>query len=89
MPYYLQQKPFEEGRIPSMDDIKGSGSIKQISFDIIGFARNMVAESEEERNTINLRVLKARWTGRTGNAGQAIYNPNTGRISYRGFVDFE
>ncbi|CAG0892061.1 unnamed protein product, partial [Cyprideis torosa] len=40
------EKPFEEGHLPSIDDIKGSGSIKQISFDIIAFARNMVAETE-------------------------------------------
>jgi twinkle protein len=84
-----QQKPFEEGRIPSMDDIKGSGSIKQISFDIIGFARNMVAEDDNEKNTIKFRVLKARFTGNTGNAGQARYNPKTSRLKYLDMNDFE
>ena len=39
-------KSFEEGNLASIDDIKGSGSIKQISFDIIAFARNLIAEDE-------------------------------------------
>lgn len=66
-------KSFEEGHMASLDDIKGSGSIKQVSFDIVAFARNMIAESEEERNTIRFRVLKARFTGLTGDAGYARY----------------
>lgn len=73
-------KSFEEGHMASMDDIKGSGSIKQISFDIIAFSRNMVAESDEERNTIRFRVLKARFTGYTGDAGAARYDPSTKRL---------
>lgn len=73
-------KSFEEGHMASLDDIKGSGSIKQVSFDIIAFARNMVAESEDERNTIKFRVLKARFTGRTGDAGSAKYSHNSKRL---------
>ena len=82
-------KNFEEGKMPSLDDIKGSGSIKQISFDIIGFSRNMTAEDEEERNTINFIVLKSRFTGRTGPAGSVKYNPNTTRLSYFDGLDFD
>ena len=74
-------KPFEEGTIAGLDDIKGSGSIKQISFDIIAFARNLVAEDEGERNTIQFRVLKSRFTGRTGSAGAAVYDARTTRLS--------
>ena len=73
-------KSFEEGNMASIDDIKGSGSIKQISFDIISFSRNLVSDSESERNTINFRVLKSRFTGLTGNAGSAEYNSNTYRL---------
>ena len=75
-------KSFEEGSLASIDDIKGSGSIKQISFDIISFARNLVADNNIERNTIKFRVLKSRFTGNTGSAGQASYNTTTGRLSY-------
>jgi twinkle protein len=74
------RKPFEEGYLPSVDDIKGSGSIKQISFDIIAFARNMTSEDEVIKNTIKFRVLKARKTGRTGDAGESFYDHKTTRL---------
>jgi len=74
-------KSFEEGKLASIDDIKGSGSIKQISFDIISFARNLIAEDETERNIIQFRVLKSRFTGLTGNAGSALYDRSTGRLN--------
>ena len=73
-------KSFEEGKLPSMDDIRGSGSIKQISMDIIAFARNVGSESEEERNTIRTKVLKCRYTGLTGPSGAMFYNFDTGRL---------
>ncbi len=81
-------KSFEEGALPSIDDIKGSGSIKQISFDIIAFARNLVAEEEYERNTIKLRVLKSRFTGKTGEAGAAVYDTETTRLG-KGCTGFD
>lgn len=73
-------KSFEAGNLPSLDDIKGSGSIKQICFDIIAFARNLTAEDENERNTILMSVLKARVTGKTGPVPGATYNDLTGRL---------
>ena len=80
-------KSFEEGKLPSMDDIKGSGSIKQISMDIIAFARNVGSEDSEERNTIKTKVLKCRYTGLTGPSGSLYYDFNTGRLK-RGVDDF-
>ena len=74
-------KSFEEGNLASIDDIKGSGSIKQISFDIVAFARNLIAEDEVERNTVKFRVLKSRFMGRTGDAGSAVYDPKTTRLT--------
>jgi len=73
-------KSFEEGRLPSVDDIKGSGSIKQISFDIVAFARNMLAEEGLERNTIKMSVLKARTSGLTGPVQGVWYDYATGRL---------
>jgi twinkle protein len=81
-------KPFEEGHLPTIDDIKGSGSIKQISFDIVAFARNMVAATPEEQNTIKLRVLKSRFTGKTGDCGNTRYNPKTTRLESVNMLDF-
>lgn len=77
-----EHKSFEEGVMPNLDAIKGSGSIKQISFDIIAFARNLMAVEKHERNTIKLAVLKSRFTGDTGFCGQAAYNPDSGRLSF-------
>jgi twinkle protein len=57
-----------------------SGSIKQISFDVIGFARNLMAETVEEKNTMQFSVLKCRYTGLTGMAGAATYKIATGRL---------
>ena len=80
---------FEEGKFASMDDIKGSGSIKQICFDIIAMARNTTAEDEDERNTARIRVLKARKTGKTGDCGAIKYNPNTRRLQDARVLDLE
>ena len=74
-------KSFEEGKLPSIDDIRGSGSIKQISFDIISFARNLTATNDKERNTIKMRILKSRHTGLTGVVKGAFYNYDTGRLT--------
>jgi len=73
-------KSFEEGHMPSMDDIKGSGSIKQICFDILAFSRDMGHENERMRNTTNIQVLKARTTGKTGPAGRVYYDHDKRRL---------
>lgn len=61
-------KSFEEGAIPTEDDLKGSGSLKQISFDIIGVSRNKMHPDEYERNVSQLHIMKCRETGSTGPA---------------------
>jgi twinkle protein len=81
-------KSFEEGKLPSMDDIRGSGSIKQISMDIIAFARNVGSDNPEERNTIKTKVLKCRYTGLTGPSGSLYYDFDTGRLK-KGANEFE
>jgi len=83
------QKSFEEGKMPDVDSIKGSGAIKQVSFDIVAFCRNMVAEDDAERNTIRFRVLKSRFTGNTGDCGNVRYNTTTGRLQAVAMVDFD
>lgn len=73
-------KSYEEGLMPSMDAIRGSGSTKQVSMNIIAFARNTLAEDPEERNRARLAVLKCRNTGLTGFAGVLQFNLSTGRL---------
>ena len=75
-------KPFEEGAVPTEDDLKGSGSLKQVPFDTIAFARNKYAKTEKARNTVALHVLKCRFTGRTGFANKSIFDESTGRLNY-------
>jgi len=77
-----ESKSFEEGNMPSIDDIRGSGSVKQISFDIVAFARNMQAKDAEIRNTIKISVLKSRYTGLTGPVNGTQYIYDTGRLEY-------
>ena len=77
-------KSFEDGVIPTLDDIRGSGSIKQICYDVLGFARNLNADSADARNTVKLAVLKSRYTGLTGPAGKAKYDYHTGRLNHEG-----
>ena len=71
---------YEEGADVTEDSLKGSGSLKQIAFQIIAFSRNKYAETEDERNQVKLSVLKNRFTGKTGYAGSAKYNDLTGRL---------
>jgi twinkle protein len=80
---------FEQGKMPQLDDIRGSGSIKQISFDIIAFARNMVAEDERVRNKIMMSVLKSRTVGLTGPVQGATYTHSTGRLHATPAEEFE
>lgn len=80
-------KSFEEGELPSLDDIKGSGSIKQICMDIIGFARNMRSQDERVRNTILMEALKCRTTGLTGIVEGAVYDFKTGRMTRASMVE--
>ena len=75
-------KSFEQGIMPSLDDIRGSGSIKQISNDIVAFARN----SEDGENIVKLKVLKCRYSGLTGPADSLIFNRDTGRMEYGGAI---
>jgi DNA-binding transcriptional regulator WhiA len=58
-----------------------SGSIKQISFDIIAFSRDMTNEDEYKRNLIKISCLKSRTTGLTGPCLGARYDNTTGRLT--------
>jgi twinkle protein len=73
-------KSYEEGLMPNLDAIKGSSSIKQISFGVIAFARDQVNADPLVRSTIDFSVLKNRYTGLTGPVPPAYYNGNTGRL---------
>jgi len=73
-------RSFEQGATPTLDDLRGSGSLKQLSWDVISLSRNQQHPDEICRNTTELTVLKCRHTGRTGSAGFLRYSEDTGRM---------
>lgn len=71
-------KTFEEGAIPNLNNLRGSGGIKQLSNTVYAFSRNQQAETELERNTSLITVLKCRFTGETGKTDFVYFNKETG-----------
>ena len=74
------KKPFELGEVPSLDDLRSSGAIKQLSNSVIAVARNQQAEDERVRNTMSIHSLKNRFNGVTGPAGYLYFDQQTGRL---------
>jgi twinkle protein len=68
----------EEGQVTSLSQLRGSASIAQLSDIVIGLERNQ--QDEETSNITTVRVLKNRWSGDTGVAGQLSYSTTTGRM---------
>ncbi len=73
-------KSFEQGAVPSLDDLRGSGGIKQLSNGVYALSRDQQATDPEVRNTSTVTVLKCRKTGRTGTADFLTFSDATGRI---------
>lgn len=69
---------FEEGEVPTLDDLRGSGGIKQLSNSVFALSRNQQAETDTERNTTQVHVLKSRKTGDTGPADFLSFDRLTG-----------
>ena len=74
-------KGHEEGAVTTLAQLRGSGSIAQLSDIVIGLERNGQHEDVNERNTTHVRVLKNRFAGLTGKACRLLYNRMTGRMS--------
>ena len=74
-------KGHEEGATTSLNQLRGSGSIGQLSDMVLGLERNGQAEDSKERNTTRIRVVKNRFSGLTGPAGACYYDHTTGRMS--------
>lgn len=75
-----KSNPFEQGGTISLDDLRGSGSLKQLPDIIIALERNQQAEEETEKNVLKVRVLKNRFTGNTGLADKIKFNKSTNRL---------
>lgn len=74
-------KPHEEGRPVTLHDFRGSGSIAQLSHNVVSIERDQQAETEADRAVSTVRSLKCRHTGMTGIAGHLKYDGATGRLT--------
>ncbi len=68
-------KGHEEGCQVSLSQLRGSGSIAQLSDTVIAFERNQQGKTP---NVVTVRILKCRFTGETGKACSLNFNAVTG-----------
>ena len=73
-------KGHEDGGQISLSHLRGSGAIAQLSDMVIGLERNQQADTEDERNTTTVRILKNRFSGETGVVACIRYDRETGRL---------
>lgn len=69
----------EEGAQTSLSQLRGSHAIAQLSDLCIGAERNQQGDVAE-RNELQLRVLKNRFSGQTGPCDKLLYDQETGRL---------
>jgi twinkle protein len=79
------QKNYNEGAQVSLTDLRGSGSLEQLSHVVVALERNQQAA---DPNKCLIRVLKCRETGVTGLADELEYDSETGRLLAIGEVLF-
>jgi twinkle protein len=70
-------KPHEEGGRVTLSQLRGSGSLKQLSDNVIALERN---QQGNKSDLARCRVLKCREFGETGVADNILYNRITGRF---------
>ena len=70
-------KGYEEGAQTSINSLRGSASIAQISDNVIGLERD---QQGEDPDLVTVRILKNRLSGETGVACYLRYNRDTGRL---------
>jgi twinkle protein len=81
-----QGKSYNEGRVPTLTDLRGSGALEQLSDGVIAQARDQM--SEEYQNFGQLYVLKNRYLGYTGKADLLEWNDETGRLLPNDTIEF-
>lgn len=74
-------KALEEGGHTSINGVRGTRGVGHITHNMLGIERNGQSEEERVRNTTILRVLKCRWTGRTGPSSSLLFSHETYRMT--------
>lgn len=73
-----QSGSFTEGKEISLSDLRGSGGLEQLSWNVIAIERNQ--QDPENKNESQLRLLKNREWGSLGLCDTMIFNQDTGRM---------
>jgi len=73
-------KSVDEGERISLNDLRGSGSLAQISDYVLALERNRQHADDKIANTTCIRVLKNRKTGKCGICTALWYNHKTSRL---------
>lgn len=79
-------KNVDEGDRINLNDLRGSGSLAQISDNVFALERNAQHPDPATANTTNIRVLKNRKGGRRGIATALFYNDQTAKLMDVPFV---
>ena len=74
-------KPLEEGGQVSLSDIRGTAGIGQLSNLVMGLERDGQNEDPIIANTTTVRIVKNRFSGKTGVAARLFYDEFTGRMT--------
>jgi twinkle protein len=69
---------FTEGREISLSDLRGSGGLEQLSWNVVALERNQ--QDPENKNESQIRLLKNREWGTLGLCDTLLYNQDTGRL---------
>jgi twinkle protein len=74
-------KPLEEGGQFGLQSLRGTAGIGQLSNIVMGLERDGQNPDPTIRNTTTVRVVKNRFSGRTGVACQLYYDETSGRMT--------
>jgi len=77
-------KQNDEGRLLSLSDLRGSGMLEGLAYDVIGASRDV----HEGGDTV-LQVLKARTTGLTGTSDRLKFDASTWRLQSTELAGFQ
>lgn len=75
-------KNYNEGDAISLTDMRGSASIEQLSFNVLGVERDQ--QDNEKKLFAQMRSLKCRITGETGEADRLKWNVKRGQYEVAG-----
>lgn len=75
------RKSHEEGGSISLEDLRGSQAIAQLSDTIIALERNQQASNDIKKHMVQVRILKCRQTGDTGVGGELYFDKSINRLT--------